>query len=106
MGHITLGNLPRTRKWRQVIALIETGAGTAQVANATIDAADRGLKEAGKDKGLVETIWLLCQLLLSAKSDNFIVSLRKIGLGVSDSPSLMELVGAFSDAIDRKLSNE
>ena len=49
MGHIRLGNLPRTRKWRQLIALIEVGAGAAQVANATIDAADRGLKEAAKD---------------------------------------------------------
>jgi len=25
MGHIRLGNLPRTRKWQQVVALIEGG---------------------------------------------------------------------------------
>ena len=105
MGHIRLGNLPRSRKWQQVVALIECGAGTAQVANATIDAAERGLKEAAKDKGLVEAIWLLTQLPLAAKSGNFIDSLRGAGLDVSDSPSLMEIVGAFSDAIDKKLSN-
>ena len=35
MGHIRLGNLPKTRKWEQVVGLIEGGAGTAQVANAT-----------------------------------------------------------------------
>src|SRR5262249_33228822 len=36
MGHIRLGELPRTRKWSQVVGLLEGGAGTAQIANATI----------------------------------------------------------------------
>jgi len=105
MGHIRLGNLPRTRKWQQVVALIEGGAGTAQIANATITAAEKGLKLAAEDKGLVETIWLLTQLPLAARSDNFAQALQSTGLEVSDSPSLMEVIGAFSDAIDRKLAN-
>lgn len=62
MGHVRLGNLPRTRKWQQVIALIEGGAGTAQIVNATITAAEQGFTLAAEDKGLVETIWLLTQL--------------------------------------------
>ena len=69
MGHIRLGNLPRTRKWQQVVALIEGGAGTAQIANATITAAEQGFKLAAEDKGLVETTWLLTQLPLAAKSE-------------------------------------
>lgn len=105
MGHIRLGNLPRTRKWQQVVALIEGGAGTAQIANATITAAEKGLKLAAEDKGLVETIWLLTQLPLAARSDNFAQALQSAGLNVSDSPSLMEVIGAFSDAIDKKLAN-
>lgn len=105
MGHIRLGNLPRTRKWQQVVALIEGGAGTAQIANATITAAKKGLKLAAEDKGLVETIWLLTQLPLAARSDNFAQALQSTGLDVSDSPSLMEVIGAFSDAIDKKLAN-
>lgn len=76
MGHIRLGNLPRTRKWQQVVALIEGGAGTAQIANATITAAEKGLKLAAEDKGLVETIWLLTQLPLAARSDNFAQALQ------------------------------
>ena len=105
MGHIRLGNLPRTRKWQQVVALIEGGAGTAQIANATITAAEDGFRLAAEDKGLVETVWLLTQLPLAAKSDNFAEALQSNGLDVSDSPSLMEVIGAFSDAIDRKLAN-
>ena len=105
MGHILLGNLPRTRKWRQVVALIEGGAGTVQVANATITAAEKGLNVAAEDKGLVETIWLLTQLPLAARKDDFAGALRDAGLDVSDSPGLMDVVGAFSDTIDHRLAN-
>lgn len=49
MGHTRLGELPRTRKWQQVVALIEGGAGTWQVANATMAAAERGLNLAGQE---------------------------------------------------------
>lgn len=105
MGHIRLGDLPKTRKWQEVVGLIEGGAGTVQVANATITAAERGLNLAARDKGLVETVWLLTQLPLAARSDNFAGALRDAGLDVADSPSLMEVVGAFSDAIDRRLAN-
>jgi len=105
MGHTKLGPLPRTRNWRQVVAFIEGGAGTSQIANATIAAAEQGLVSASKDKGLVEAIWLLTQLPLAARKDNFADALREAGLDVSDSPGLMEIVGATSDAIDGRLSN-
>lgn len=105
MGHIRLGDLPRTRKWREVVGLIEGGAGTAQVANATITAAEQGLAHAARDKGLVETIWLLTQLPLAAQEGDFTAGLRGRGIDVSDSPGLMEIVGALSDAIDRRLAN-
>ena len=39
MGHIRLGQLPRTRKWRDVVELVAVGADVSQVANATIRAA-------------------------------------------------------------------
>jgi hypothetical protein len=105
MGHVRLGRLPRTREWKQVVGLIEGGAGTAQLANATIAAAEKGLNLAAEDKGLVETIWLLTQIPLAARQQNFSAALRDAGLDVSDSPGLMEIVGAISDAIDRRLSN-
>lgn len=108
MGHTRLGDLPRTRRWGEVVGLLACGAGTAQVANATITAAERGLNLAAEDKALVETVWLLSQLPLAARAKDltgFVGALRQGGLQVSDSPGLMEVVGAFSDAIDARLSN-
>jgi len=105
MGHIRLGSLPKTRKWAQVVGLIEGGAGTSQVASATIKAAEAGLSFAASDKGVVETVWLLTQLPLAARSDDFAIALRERGFAVSDSPGLMEIVGAVADAVDARMPN-
>jgi hypothetical protein len=108
MGHTRLGDIPRTRKWQEVVGLLACGAGTAQVANATIAAAERGLNLAAEDKALVETVWLLTQLPLAARAKGlkeFVGALRQAGLQVSDEPGVMEVVGAFSDAIDARVSN-
>lgn len=105
MGHVRLGSLPRTRKWGEVVGLIAGGAGTAQIANATINAAEKALGVAVKDKGLIETIWLLTQLPVAARSDDFAAALRDRGISISEAPSLSELVAAVSDAIDGKMPN-
>ena len=103
MGHIRLGTLPRTQQWIQVLDLIGGGAGSPDVAAATMDASQRGLIRAAKDPGLVYTVWLLTQIPLAAREKDFVARLRKLGLGVSDSPSLLEVVGAFTGAVDAHL---
>jgi hypothetical protein len=103
MGHIRLGTLPRSQQWIQVLDLIGGGAGSPDVAAATMDASQRGLKHAAKDPGLVYTVWLLTQVPLAARSKDFVGRLRKLGLDVSDSPSLLEVVGAFTGAVDAHL---
>lgn len=105
MGHVRLGDLPRTRKWGQVGGLIGAGAGTPQVATATINAAEKELGVAVKDKGVVETIWLLTQLPVAARSENFAAELRARGVTVSQSPGLMEIVAAVTEAIDARMPN-
>jgi hypothetical protein len=105
MGHTRLGPLPRTRKWDQVVGLIAHGAGTAQIASATINAAERGLNLASSDPALVETVYLFVQLPLAARSDDFVQSMRGAGLDLPDEPGLMDVAGAFAEAVDSKLTN-
>jgi len=103
MGHIRPGNLPRTRNWIQVLDLIGGGAGTPEVAAATMQASQAGLLKGAKDPGLVRTVWLLTQVPLAARSENFVDALRRLQLQVSNSPSLLEVVGAFTGAVDAHL---
>jgi hypothetical protein len=35
MGHVQMGNLPRTRKWKEVVALVGGEGSAAMVAKAT-----------------------------------------------------------------------
>jgi hypothetical protein len=100
MGHIRLGNLPRTRKWQEVVGLLEAGAGVPEIAAATLDAAKLGLKAAARDPALVQSFWLLTQLPQCARESDYIAALNKSGITVSSTPTLLELVGGFSDAVD------
>ena len=103
MGHTRLGRLPRTRKWQEVVGLVGAGADTADVAAATLDASQRGLEDAARDPALVHSFWLLTQLPLCARKADFIDELARVGVSVAGDPTLMELVGGFSDAVDEHI---
>ncbi len=103
MGHVRLGTLPKSRKWLQVVNLLAEGADAGAIATASSDAAENSLANTAKDPALVYAFWLLTQIPLAARTDNFAAELRRIGLKVGDEPTLMEVVGAFTDAVDRQI---
>ena len=100
MGHIRLGRLPRTRRWQQVVKLLHSGAEAPEIAALTLAASRRALQQAARDPALVQSFWLLTQLPLCARKPDFADALRNIGISVTSSPSFMDLIGGFSDAVD------
>jgi len=103
MGHIRLGELPRTRKWEQVVELIKHDGDVAAVAAAALDAAESGFKDAAEDEGLGRATWLLTQLPLAARDPNYVERLKALGVAVDGAPGLLELAGAFTDAVDAQM---
>ncbi|MCK6506908.1 hypothetical protein L6R53_26650 [Myxococcota bacterium] len=101
MGHLRLGRLPRTRKWKEVIGLVDGGGSAAQVADATIDAAEDQLE--GADPAVVHAVWLLTRLPDAARSEDFGGALRDLGIAVSAQPSPAELAAALGRAVDDHL---
>jgi hypothetical protein len=101
MGHVRLGVLPKTRKWRQVVAELRYGAPVDAVAAAAADAAETALHGASHDPAFQHAFWLLTQLPLAARGPGFEGALRRLGLEVPDRPGLMDLVAAISGAVDR-----
>lgn len=104
MGHIRLGRLPRTRRWQEVVALLGTDAPLDHIAAATAQAAESALGTAHNDPALGYAYWLLTQIPIAARSTDFDGSLEKLGLRTGAQPTLMAIVGAFSDAIDAHVS--
>lgn len=100
MGHIRLGRLPRTRRWDQVVELIKSDGDTPAIASATLEAAHLGLEDAAGDDALSHATWLLTQLPLAARESDYPARLRALGLATEGPPTVLDLVGAFSDAVD------
>jgi hypothetical protein len=101
MGHVRLGRLPQTRKWQHVVGLLGASAPIDEVAAASAFAAESALRDAIADPALTQTVWLLTQLPLAARSANFEAALRGLGLQIGAEPALLDLVGAVSEAVDR-----
>ena len=103
MGHARLGTLPDTPRWRRVVGLLAEGAEVPVVADATMHAAERGLRLAAEDEGLRHTVWLLTQIGQAARREDLAAALRRAGVSVPSEPSVLDVVGGLSDAIDRHL---
>lgn len=100
MGHNHLGKLPRTRKWRDVVTLLAAGSALEDIAFKAGVAAEDGLHASRNDPGFVRVCWLIAQIPLAARSEDFVGGLRSLGLEVGDAPDLFEIASAFTKALD------
>jgi hypothetical protein len=101
MGHVRLGNPPTTRKWREVIDLLNAGdVDVSDIADAVEHASDRSLADAVNDPAFVEALWLFLKVPQAASSDDFAGELRKLHLPVPDNPTVTDLLAAFDEAIE------
>ena len=101
MGHIRLKRLPASRKWQQVVSLLSAGASVEQLASASAAAAEHALLGARADPALTHAFWLLTQLPLAARAPDFRAATSSLGINVGQDASLIEIVAAYGDAVDR-----
>jgi hypothetical protein len=102
MGHVRLGSLPQTRSWKEVVGLLYAAAPVDDVAAASAQAAEGSIGHAASDPALGHSIWLLTQLPLAARTRDFPSALQELGLKIDTAPTLLSIVGAFADAVDRQ----
>ena len=84
-----------------MIALITGGNSAADVAAQTAIAAEASLEAASESVALRHGFWLLAQIVLAARSDDFSAALHKAGLVVTNDPNLIEIGVAMMTSIDR-----
>jgi hypothetical protein len=101
MGHVRLGVLPKSKKWHRVVEDLRLGADVSAIATAAAEAAETSLQNATGDDAFLHSFWLLTQLPSTARSSSFAQDLRDLGVQVSDRPGLMDIVAAFSAAVDQ-----
>lgn len=103
MGHVRLGALPKTRGWQNVVELLAGGTDVATLADATSRVARAGLEVAKKDPGVIQSLLALAQLASSGKEDDVATSLRRHGIAIEGSPSLLAVTCALSAALDGRV---
>jgi len=104
MGHIRLGRLPRTKKWREVIALI--GEGTAppnEVVEALARAAEARLRTLENDPALSYLYWLLTRVTWLARRETFVSDLEVQGVRIPEDVSGLTFLGKLGELASKEL---
>jgi len=91
-----------------VALLASASAEVAAIAKASAEAAESSLERAKTDTSVGHAFWLLTQLPLAARSDDFAASLTSLGVNVRGrAPSLLELASSVAVALETEaLSNK
>lgn len=98
MGHIRIGRLPKIRKWRQVISLLNSpSTSPREIARATAEAAEDFFAKRKSDPALAYSYWLLTQIANCARSENFVSELNQIGVDITDVRNTFDFLSLISD---------
>lgn len=100
MGHVRLGTLPNTKRWRANMEFLRLGASAEEIAEAAALASERDLTRAPSDPVFQFVTSLLVQLQLMARAPGFEQSLDRIGVPAGATQSVPELLSALSASID------
>ncbi|HBR18739.1 MAG: hypothetical protein A2Y13_12405 [Planctomycetes bacterium GWC2_45_44] len=104
MGHIRLGILPQTRKWREVIDLLGIPSSPAQIADATSAAAEKGIEFAKYDTGVSNVVYLFIRAIWDAKQANFTDDVTIADRAGAEGSTLTDFVANFNNALEEKLA--
>lgn len=116
MGHTRLGLLPKTRKWNRVVEIVAgRGLESYSVANSAshidvvaaqaLNAASATLTKAGNDAGVRYSFYLLTQLALASRSQQWRTLLARHGINLRDESTIFDLTAELQAAIDRHISD-
>jgi hypothetical protein len=88
MGHIRLGRLPKTFKWKQVIeALVQSGSSLSEIVSLTSQASETVLTNSRYINGLAHCYWLFTNIAQASRQGDFVQNLNELGINISSGDS-------------------
>ncbi len=107
MGHLRLGRLPKTRRWRDVVELLDVEpANVAAISAATLHASERRLRALAEDPSLSYGFWLLARITWAARRSDFIGELNSLGIDVGDDTTNLTFISTVSDHLRKRFARE
>ena len=110
MGHLRLGALPRSKTWQAVVssvgAFAEGGIGeeadSHDIADKTLDASNRGLRELPSDQSVQSCFRFLLALAVAGQSTDIKSSAQALGINIEGHPTKLQLSKALRDWLDNQ----
>jgi hypothetical protein len=97
MGHVRLGRLPKTHRWQQVLDLLVADPGDiGGVANATMRAAEKRLRELARDPSLAYCFWLVARVCWASRGTDFDNGLAELGIRLGEADSALGFIARVS----------
>lgn len=114
MGHQRLGDIPKTKKWAQVVEKITGGGGggtgsgggtqsplsVPEIAREILVATEGGLEEVKADPGFNFTVYLLTQVVLAARKDEWLDGLDAVGIKLDPDATVFDLTDEVHRVIE------
>lgn len=105
MGHQHIGRLPRTRRWREVIALLGDDPRDApRLADAVLRAMQERLAALRDDPGFTYCCWLLVRLTWAARGGDFAGDAARLGVPIDPSESPLAFVARITDEVSETVT--
>ncbi len=105
MGHIRLGILPKTHKWKDVIEYLgDPDIPVATIADKTLDNSQDILQNEISKSSVTFCIWLLSKMVLSAKDDDFTNILVSQGIDVTAKTNATRFITEASNFTSQQLN--
>jgi hypothetical protein len=100
MGHLRLGRLPKTRRWNEVVDLLDNSPqDTSGIAAAVVIAADSRLKALAADQTLGYTFWLLTRISWASRQPDFHDTLARLGIQTDANTSVVAFISRLTDRV-------
>lgn len=103
MGHLRLGHLPHTQKWKQVIALLEEGTNLPELADASFNASLTGLSRVASDPGFLNVLNSIIELAAVSREKDVESALSRAGIDTDEQTSSFGFLSAISNRLSDSL---
>lgn len=106
MGHIRLGRLPKTYKWRNVFQALENAELSPEIIAKAISQSARNEFDSLKgDHSLSFCFWVLATVVSASKTDSFIDKLEQIGINTKNINSGIQFAKNIAQYISKTLND-
>lgn len=104
MGHIRLGRLPKTFKWKQVIqSLVDSSSSLPEIVKLTSLASEKVLTNSKYIDGLSHCYWLFTNIAQVSRQGDFVQNLNSLGINVSANDSGIKVLKQIFDSASNSL---